>query len=178
MDLSNKQSLKLPKYQSIKIVEAAKIFKIEKKTLMVSFRKHVAKIEVDQPYLDKHKPEVGGYFVRYEDGYESYSPKGPFESGYLSVDLGEFFPDVELSFSYALEALKEGVAVARKGWNGKAMYLRLVDSKHYDVGNGIARDLELASWIGMKTADGKFVPWLASQTDILAEDWVILGMAP
>ena len=58
------------------------------------------------------------------------------------------------------------------------MHLRLVDSKHYDVGNGIARDLELASWIGMKTADGKFVPWLASQTDILAEDWVILGMAP
>ena len=33
---------------------------------------------------------------------------------------------------------------------------------------------EVAPWIGMKTADNKFVPWLASQTDILAEDWEVV----
>lgn len=33
----------------------------------------------------------------------------------------------------------------------------------------------LLPWIGMKTADNKFVPWLASQTDVLAEDWMILN---
>lgn len=169
--------VKLPKYQSIKIVEAAKIEKIEGQVMLLSFRKHVTKVEVDQTYLDKHQPQVGGYFVRYENGYESYSPKGPFESGYLSVDPNEFFPDVELPFSFALEALKEGATVARKGWNGKGMFLRMVSGKQYDVACGIARDLELAPWIGMKTADGKFVPWLASQTDMLAEDWVIVEVA-
>ena len=70
--------VKLPQYQSIKIVEAAEIAKIEGQTMLLSFRKHVAKVEVDQTYLDKHQPQVGGYFVRYENGYESYSPKGPF----------------------------------------------------------------------------------------------------
>lgn len=77
----------------------------------------------------------------------------------------------------AIEMLKDGHRVARKGWNGKGMFLRMVSGKQYDVACGIARDLELAPWIGMKTADDKFVPWLASQSDMLAEDWVIVEVA-
>jgi hypothetical protein len=40
--------------------------------------------------------------------------------------------------------------------------------------SGVWVPIELLPWIGMKTADNKFVPWLASQTDILAEDWEIV----
>ncbi|EPK2688447.1 MULTISPECIES: DUF2829 domain-containing protein [Klebsiella] len=169
--------VKLPKYQSIKIVEAAKIAKIEGQVMLLSFRKHGTKVEVDQTYLDKHQPQVGGYFVRYENGYESYSPKEPFESGYLSVETTIHAAKTGASFGIAIEMLKDGHRVARKGWNGKGMFLRMVSGKQYDVACGIARDLELAPWIGMKTADGKFVPWLASQTDMLAEDWVIVEVA-
>jgi hypothetical protein len=89
-----------------------------------------------------------------------------------------FTPPGGASFGIAIEMLKDGHRVARKGWNGKGMFLRMVSGKQYDVACGIARDLELAPWIGMKTADGKFVPWLASQTDMLAEDWVIVEMVP
>lgn len=41
--------------------------------------------------------------------------------------------------------------------------------------DGSTHLLELAPYIGMKTADDKFVPWLASQTDVLAEDWERVG---
>jgi hypothetical protein len=40
---------------------------------------------VDAQYVAKHKPEVGGYFVQYEDGYLSFSPAAAFESGYTEV---------------------------------------------------------------------------------------------
>ncbi len=97
----------------------------------------------------------------------------------------------DLSFGEALRHLKEGSLVARSGWNGKGMWLKLVRSTDYAVGHvGVAvmsghaqfkreggiyeMPFELLPWIGMKTADDKFVPWLASQTDILAEDWAVL----
>lgn len=86
-------------------------------------------------------------------------------------------------FSAALHALKDGRRVARAGWNGKGMWLKLVPAESYDVGCRVILDEgaqandpntpALLPWIGMKTADNKFVPWLASQTDMLAEDWTI-----
>ena len=74
----------------------------------------------------------------------------------------------ELSFSKALEVLKDGQRIARSGWNGKGMWLDLVPAEKYqalNIQNG------LLPWIGMKTADDCFVPWIASQTDLLVEDW-------
>lgn len=82
-----------------------------------------------------------------------------------------------MDFGKALEALKEGKKVARSGWNGKGMFLLYVPSEKWGIidkiGLGIPKG-NLLSWIGMKTADGKFVPWLASQTDMLAEDWEVV----
>lgn len=73
----------------------------------------------------------------------------------------------ELTFGEALDVLNAGGRVARRGWNGKGMYLRIVR-------NSIEVDgYELLDYIGMKTADDKFVPWLASQTDVLATDWIV-----
>lgn len=74
-----------------------------------------------------------------------------------------------MTFGQALELLKAGKKVARAGWNGKGMWLSLVFPKEYQV--FYLSSFELLPFIGMKTADNKFVPWLASQTDILAEDW-------
>jgi len=83
-------------------------------------------------------------------------------------------------FGWALIHLKNGKKVARSGWNGKGMWLVLISSWDWDLNpsikifdsefkknNGIITD----PWIGMKTADDKFVPWICSQTDMLAEDW-------
>lgn len=76
-------------------------------------------------------------------------------------------------FSEAIKCLKRGLKVCRQGWNGKGMYLAHVNSYQYKVDGEVHKDsLFLSPWIGMKTADGKFVPWLASQTDMLAEDWM------
>jgi hypothetical protein len=90
-----------------------------------------------------------------------------------------------LSFGQAIEALEDGQRVARSGWNGKGMWLRLVKTGSYDVAcgyvypNGTHEEaqgvISLLPWIGMKTADSKFVPWLASQSDVLAKDWCVVS---
>lgn len=83
-----------------------------------------------------------------------------------------------MTFGDAINALKEGYMVARRGWNGKGMYLRLVRNGNYAVGfkqgEPLADHISLAPWIGMKTATNEFVPWLASQSDMLSEDWEIV----
>lgn len=79
------------------------------------------------------------------------------------------------SFSLALAALKKGHRVCRSGWNGKGMYLKYIGPHDYSVNVNVYDGLWYAApWIGMKTADNGFVPWLASQTDLLAEDWDVL----
>lgn len=78
-----------------------------------------------------------------------------------------------MDFSDALYSLRAGHRVRRKGWNGKGMWLLLI--QNYKVGYDPAlEDIVLLPWIGMKTADGGFVPWLASQTDILSTDWEVI----
>lgn len=86
-----------------------------------------------------------------------------------------------ISFGVAVEALKKGCYVARAGWNGKGMYLFLIgtDSTQPGIGgwsftNGMNDNKQLLPFIAMKTADDKVVPWLASQTDLLADDWMII----
>jgi hypothetical protein len=80
-----------------------------------------------------------------------------------------------MDFGLAIRALKAREFVARRGWNGKGMWLKLVPANEYTVAT--ENTPILLPWIGMKTADDKFVPWLASQTDVLAEDWIIVDPA-
>ena len=112
-------------------------------------------------YLDGGKPNVPGYA-----GYVSWSPKEQFDKAYVSV--------ANLSFGMALEALKRGHRVARAGWNGKGVWLAPVKKDEADKVALEFAGLDAAPWIGMKSADEKFVPWLASQTDVLANDWQVL----
>lgn len=84
-------------------------------------------------------------------------------------------------FGHALSLLKQGKAVARKGWNGKGMFLMYLPCSKVP-GNMMRNELakkfygndtvNICGHIDMKAADGSYtVGWLASQTDMLAEDW-------
>ena len=82
-------------------------------------------------------------------------------------------------FGSAIAKLKHGKKVARKGWNGKGMFLYYVSAGCYTVKMEAAKSIadengmvEYGAYIAMKTAQGNVVPWLASQTDMLSEDWV------
>ena len=80
-----------------------------------------------------------------------------------------------LNFGEALELLKQGDCLARKGWNGKGMYIYLAVADYTVEENGekIVKQFEPA--IVMLTADKKFqIGWLASQNDILSEDWGVI----
>jgi len=85
-----------------------------------------------------------------------------------------------MNFGDALNALRLGARVSRAGWNGKGMFLFLVPGSRFVVNRppllGIypeGTEVEYSPHVDMRAADGKIVPWLASQTDILAEDWQI-----
>ena len=69
-----------------------------------------------------------------------------------------------MNFGQAIEALKQGKKVARAGWNGKGMHVALQRPD--------AHSKMTLPYIYMYTAQGDNVPWLASQTDMLSEDWV------
>lgn len=88
-----------------------------------------------------------------------------------------------MNFEDALAALKFGKRVTRNGWNGKGMWLVLVPGSTITVVPDrplgvvapelIGQSLSYRSHIDMKTVDGDIVPWVASQTDLLADDWKI-----
>ena len=71
-----------------------------------------------------------------------------------------------MDFSDALAYLKDGVQIARSGWNGKNMYLELQTPTTLSK--------MTLPYIYMRTAQGDLVPWLCSQTDMLADDWELL----
>lgn len=78
----------MPEYQCHKKVKAAKISRIERagtNYYEIIFSGKIDSIDVDKSFIEKHNPEVGGYFVIYEDGYQSYSPAKSFESGYSKI---------------------------------------------------------------------------------------------
>jgi hypothetical protein len=131
-------------------------------------------------YLDGGRPNVEGYA-----GYVSWSPKEQFESAYQE--------NGKMSFGHAIVALEEGQKVARSGWNGKGMFLYYVPANSYPAQTEVAKAywggkvennnpaagvpvpmVPYGAYIAMKTAQENVVPWLASQTDMLAKDWEIL----
>lgn len=141
---------------------------------------------VSEEFVERHRPEVGGYIVRYEGGYLSYSPKEAFENGYTLLESDpkskaksddriranvvkkneeskmEKWPE-EFGYDGVIQGLKRGERYQRLGWNGKNMYIALQtpdDNSKMSL-----------PYIYMYTVTGDLVPWLCSQTDALAEDW-------
>nr|DAR82813.1 MAG TPA: Protein of unknown function (DUF2829) [Caudoviricetes sp.] len=130
-------------------------------------------------------PDDDGYLIVYvdSDDYVSWSPKDVFDRAYRSCDGG-------MTFGGAIELLKMGFKVARKGWNGKGMFIYLQDGSYpyfHQLKEDVQRKLidsnctndsgavTICPHIDMKAADGSIViGWLASQTDMLADDWVVV----
>ena len=112
-----------------------------------------------------------GYKVRYGDGYESWSPKEVFEEAYREVD--------GMNFGLALEAAKAGYRIARKGWNGKRMYVFLAHEPDFNTDADISEfddaDVECGDCLCLRTAQRTLqMGWLASQSDMLSDDWYIV----
>jgi len=132
--------------------------------------------------LNRAIPDTGvntpGYLVKYPDGYESWSPLKAFEEAYRLSD--------SMPFGLAIEALKKGKKVARKGWNGKDMFLFFQESSNVEPGvirNSILKayaeqfggsPIYIRSHIDLKAADGTIAMWSPSGSDALADDWFIV----
>ena len=112
-----------------------------------------------------------GYKVVYPDGYESWSPKDVFEAAYRETS--------GMNFGLAIEAAKMGKKIARAGWNGKNQYVELGHDFSYTAPGDIpvrpVQHLDIGSqalvFVGTR---GRQVGWLASQADMLADDWMIV----
>lgn len=79
-----------------------------------------------------------------------------------------------MNFGDAIQAMKQGKQVRRSGWNGKGMHLYLEDGFSMPIRGGVYKGAvrEYEPVICMYTAQGKHQPgWLASQADMLADDW-------
>ena len=124
-------------------------------------------------------PAEEGYHVVYPDGYESWCPKAQFEAAGRLID--------GMTFGQAIEAMKQGRKVARRGWNGKGMYIwvmpgstitncpNITDPHLKAISEANGGTVTFTGSIRMKTATGEVLTgWLASQTDMLAEDWEIV----
>lgn len=125
----------------------------------------------DLPVAFPNFPSVeDGYRVRYADGYVSWSPKEAFEEAYRPTDA--------MNFGLAIEAAKRGAKIARRGWNGKGQYVELASAISYVTPGGETVNAEheaignrAFSFVG---SSGVQMGWLASQADMLADDWHIV----
>jgi hypothetical protein len=112
-----------------------------------------------------------GFRVLNESGDLTWMPTAEFEQNFRRVK--------KMSFGLAIEAVKRGAKIARAGWNGKNQYVELmycvsyknsadevVNANHCNIGN------KALAFVG---TSGVQIGWLASQADMLADDWMIVG---
>lgn len=126
---------------------------------------------IDLQIKDKALSCDEGYKVRYSDGYDSFSPKEVFEEAYRRTD--------NMNFGLALEAAKKGLRIARAGWNGRGMYVFLADLVEMHTAADLSefqdQDVEISDLLVLRTAQETLQPgWLATQSDMLADDWHIV----
>jgi len=117
-----------------------------------------------------------GYAIRYPDGREGFLRKDKFEAIYRPIS--------GMNFGQAIEAAKKGAKITRRGWNGKGMWVvyrtgypeGIPCNKNTADAVGIPEGslFKVRPYLQMKCVDGSFQMWLASQSDILAEDWEIV----
>ena len=120
-----------------------------------------------------------GIYTEHEGGHITWSPKEVFEEAYDDIQS-------EFGFDSAIFLLKKGHKLARKGWNGKDMWISVSKgsvieaAKFWNPHNArFAKEqggsAEVLDSITMKTADGKILMgWLASMSDMLADDWCVV----
>lgn len=129
-----------------------------------------------EPALLVGESSEAGYGVLYEDGYKSWSPMTAFEKAYRET--------TGMPFGLAIEAAKMGKKIARAGWNGKGMWViyrtgypdGIPCNKNTADSMGIPEGtvVKIRPYLQMKCVDDTYQMWLASQSDILADDWYIV----
>lgn len=102
---TSKPMTEMPKYRCHKEVHAIRIESVDVTSWTLFFQLPFTPIRVDPFWYEKHKPEAGGYYVFYADGYVSYSPAKAFEDGYTPAKPSEPAPprtngDLENRFYY------------------------------------------------------------------------------
>lgn len=119
-------------------------------------------------YIDGGKANVEGF-----DGYVSWSPADVFNRAYRPVNC--------MTFGAAVEAMKAGLKVARKGWNGHGMFAYYVPAGHYRAQTDVAKSVfghsslvPYREYFALKTAQGDVATWAPSCSDALADDWMIV----
>lgn len=132
----------------------------------------------ENSYIKEYN-DAPGYHIIFIDGYRCWKPKNVFDEEFKVVE--------GVTFGHAIQALKAGFKVARKGWNGKSMFLWLKpaatvkaewckDPMLKELAEANGGEIEALGTICMFTAQKQILSgWLASQTDMLSEDWVILS---
>lgn len=133
--------------------------------------------------LTQSAVEEDGYLVEYEDGYKSWAPKSVFDEAYHEAD--------SINFGGAIELLKAGLAVRRKGWNGKGLFIVKQVPSHI-TGDIIpnmqslpqsAKDIIMAhkephidytNQMLIINPDGRADSWVPSSSDVFAEDWELV----
>jgi len=119
---------------------------------------------------ENENPNDDGFLVEYSDSYVSWSPAHAFNEAYR--------PMSGLTFGLAIEAAKKGCKIARKGWNGKGQHVEIASCICYKSPDGSVVNAEHEA-IGNKAlafcgTSGVQMGWLASQADMLADDWEVV----
>ena len=151
--------MKMKTYIGTKIIEAAPAIRMGGKVY-----------DANETIPRSMKLVEEGYKVRYQDGYESFSPMAVFEEAYRPID--------GMNFGLAIEAMKKGKKCRRAGWNGKNQHIELASAISYTSPEGVIVNAEHDA-IGNKAiafcgTSGIQMGWLASQADMLADDWEIV----
>lgn len=123
-----------------------------------------------------------GYLVEYQDGgkanmfghtgYVSWSPKEQADYAYRQIN--------SMTFGLAVEALKQGKAIRRDGWNDKGMFVYRVPGNAYVATTNAAKTyfgegalVPYNAYYALKGVDGRVSTWVPSINDVEAEDWSI-----
>ena len=116
-----------------------------------------------------------GYLVEYRDGrapnhsafegHIRWSPAERFEIAYRRAD--------GLPFGLALELAKQGRKIERGDWSERGVCVIMVPAGRWVAPGGV-EFLEGRPWLALATAEGRYTPWVASQTDLLADDWRVV----
>ena len=164
----------MEKYIGTKIVQARPAFRatFTKNNCKVP-RQVMTEMAIEESEADgwEVSDREEGYEVRYADGYRSWSPKDVFEAAYRPTD--------GMNFGLAIEAAKQGKKICRSGWNGDGMYVFLTDEIGFTTKADLSEfddvNVEVGDVLVLRTAQGTLQPgWLASQSDMLADDWYIV----
>ena len=123
---------------------------------------NICEVKIEDGYMYTSSPE---------DKYPQYMSAAEFEAMCRDADA--------MTFGDALEALKRGERVSRKNWNGKGQYVFLAYEPDFvtdaDISAFDQQEVLVGDMLVLKTAQDTFQPgWLASQSDMLAEDWYIV----